>query len=218
MPPCKEAEHESTGEAYFSRCKQYQEVLSKGPSTSFWSSCWWIGSMKCWMVIDPKRRPLSTFLGDDPDSFRANVTKTIFRFWASCIVDARVAIALSLAFEQGVNMHQHQTIHWPALSAFGDWRFQTQVISQWIAWRQARTNAKSLRPTSAKTQGNTCHINTCFGVKLSKREGTLSRTIRTKLLAGGCKPSCSKPTIIACFQLFSVVGTLMWDEVHISAI
>lgn len=29
MPPCKEAEHESTGEAYFSRCKQYQEVLSK---------------------------------------------------------------------------------------------------------------------------------------------------------------------------------------------
>ena len=46
-----------------------------------------------------------------------------------------------------------------------DWRFQAWWL--WIAWRQARTKARSLLPTSAKTQGNTCRVNTCF-VKLSR--------------------------------------------------
>ena len=125
MPPSgKEAVHESTGQACFSMfqhyiSKQYQEVLSllsKAPSTSFGSSCWWIGSMKCWMVTDPKRRPLSTFLGHVqhvPDPNLANVTKTIFRFWAPCIVDARAAIALSLAFEQSA---RHTDKYWPILT------------------------------------------------------------------------------------------------------
>lgn len=207
----KEAVHESTGQACFSMfqhyiSKQYQEVLSllsKAPSTSFGSSCWWIGSMKCWMVTDPKRRPLSTFLGHVrhvPDPNLANVTKTIFRFWAPCIVDARAAIALSLAFELSA---RHTDKYWPILTytdlrylqRFQDISSVASDFTRWIAWRQARTNAKSLRPTSDKTP---CRVKTLPGIR-----GTGSRTIRTKPLAGGCKPSCSKPTIIACFQLFS---------------
>ena len=102
-----------------------------------------------------------------------------------------------------VGLRAERETHWQVLTytdlrylqRFQDISSVASDFTRWIAWRQARTNAKSLRPTSDKTP---CRVKTLPGIR-----GTGSRTIRTKPLAGGCKPSCSKPTIIACFQLFS---------------
>ena len=71
-----------------------------------------------------------------------------------------------------VGLRAERETHWQVLTytdlrylqRFQDISSVASDFTRWIAWRQARTNAKSLRPTSDKTP---CRVNTCFEVKLS---------------------------------------------------